>query len=51
MCSVFRFGKPVMQPREICYMAESADLGYTYSGTEMIVEPFHETVVALKVGP
>ena len=47
----FRFGKPVMQPREICYMAESADLGYKYSGTEMVVELFDDfpEVLRLKV--
>lgn len=48
-CEIVLFGKPVMQPREICYMAEHAGLGYKYSGTEMIVEPFHETVARLKV--
>lgn len=30
-------------------MAESADLGYRYSGSDMIVEPFHATVLNLKV--
>ena len=30
-------------------MADSSELGYKYSGTEMIVEPFHATVLPLKV--
>lgn len=33
---VVMWGKPVMQPRRICYMADHASLAYSYTGAQMV---------------
>jgi hypothetical protein len=43
------YGKPVLQPRLICYMADDISKGYSYSGAAMIVEPWHDCVLPIKV--
>jgi hypothetical protein len=46
---VIMFGKPVPQPRRIAYMADDSSLSYTYTGSKMIVEPWHPDVATLRV--
>ena len=46
---IFVYGKPFMQPRLICYMADDCAKNYSYSHTKMVAEPWHPQVLALKV--
>jgi hypothetical protein len=48
---VIFFGKPILQPRKYCYMADTPNLGYKYAGAEMKVQPWHPAVLPLKVPP
>lgn len=45
------FGRRVMQPRLVAYMADDASLAYTYSGTTMVPQPWTEPVRRIKVWP
>jgi hypothetical protein len=47
--NVILFGKPILQPRLFCYMADDISQGYSYSGAKMVVEPWHKDVLPLKV--
>lgn len=47
--SVVMFGKPVLQPRMFCYMADDTSQGYSYAGLAMVVEPWHPAVLPVKV--
>lgn len=42
------YGKQVMQPRQVAYMAENPSLSYTYSHTKMHPEPWHPSVAQVK---
>ena len=43
-------GRSVMQPRLVAYMADSEDLGYTYSQTKQRVLPWTSSVEVIRVG-
>jgi hypothetical protein len=49
--SIMIFGKLVLQPRHFCWMADDPNQRYSYSGSEMVVEPWHDAVLPLKVRP
>lgn len=44
------FGRRVMQPRLVAYMADHAGLSYTYSGSTMIPLSWSEAALEIKVG-
>lgn len=43
------FGKEVLEPRQIAYMADSPSLSYTYSKMKMMAAQWHPEVEYLKV--
>ena len=43
------YGKKVMQPRQVAYMASDTNLSYTYSHTKMRPEVWHPDVAQIKV--
>lgn len=43
-------GRPVLQPRLVCYMADDASLRYTYSGTQWDPVAWTSCVLQIKVG-
>lgn len=45
--SITLFGKPVMQPREVCWMAD-AGLNIKYSGLVMEPKPWHPLILELR---
>lgn len=46
---VTMFGRKVMQPRQIAYMADNPSLSYTYSHTKMAPVMWHPDVEYVKV--
>lgn len=47
--SVNMFGKEIMEPRQVAYMADNPSLSYTYSKTKMKPAHWHPEVEYLKV--
>ena len=43
------YGKKVMQPRQVAYMARDTSLSYTYSHTKLQPEAWHPQVAQVKV--
>lgn len=43
------FGKEVLEPRQIAYMADTPNLSYTYSRMKMMPAQWHPEVEYLKV--
>ena len=46
--SVMMFGKPALQPRMFCYMADNTSQGYSYAGLAVVVEEWHPLILPVK---